>query len=237
MKSCPLTYKVCLSQTPTRTKSRKSGERTQLHHTGTLPLPLVECLRPIQDPAYETFCGALLRAPGPNGHEVRSTYGGVIHVDGQPFVLTTAHALVFAQQSWKSGSQTRPSKGPRSTHASESRLSSNGAVVAGLEGPASWRPLGKAHAFALSHVGRISADNDWLLISIPSEHVLPNWLGPEDPAWVAYRRDAEHTRSICTSRGVLRARVMPGKSYLMFGKSSFKVTKLELQVAIGKPKT
>jgi hypothetical protein len=182
---------------------------------------LVDCLFPSRPKlATNTLCGALVRMMSleyRGESQLRTwTCGGLIHVDGVPYALTTAHPLILINYGKEQDSDgtTRSSVVDDAFPASD-QLSLDGKSN-GTSGAQNWWTLGRVYKHAMSNGDHVPANYDWLLVDIAEEHLLPNFTGDPD------KNAGPGSVSICTWRGLLQATLLPGTSFIILGQSSFK---------------
>lgn len=156
------------------------------------------------------------------------TCGGIIHVDGTNYGLTTAHPYVLSDA-------MRPSIPSGVTR------SSAGTDVAGNFFPdddiddlvdadlfsrdqhleSYWQSIGKLSHYALAKIGSFYCNNDWLLINLPKDRVMWNeFKGAASP-------DSK-ILAVHNSRAVLVATLLVGSAHLILGDSPFEVLKIGL---------
>jgi hypothetical protein len=86
----------------------------------------------------------------------------------------------------------------------------------------------------MSGSSHVPANYDWLLIDIPKDHVLPNLTTDRDQRHAGILSENPGSTSICTWRGLLQATLLPGASFMIIGRSSFKTMKLSVNHPMGK---
>jgi len=194
---------------------------------------LVDCLLPPRPQlTTDTLCGALVRMVSWEYQEepqLRTwTCGGLIHVNGKPYALTTAHPLVLnaSGKEQHSVGVTRPSV-IRGVFPAELDLPSEGQSIGKR-----WQTLGRVHKHAMSNGFHVPVNYDWLLIDISKDHLLPNFPADHDRDITPVpQSEKPRVISICTWRGSLQAILLPGLSFMILGQSSFKAMKL----SVGQP--
>jgi hypothetical protein len=205
---------------------------------------LVDCLFPPRPQlAANTLCGALVRMTSweeQGEPQLRTwTCGGLIHVNGVPYALTTAHPLLLNNRGKDQDGVgiTEPSV-VTSVFPAEHGIFSEG-VFDVLDETQSWQTLGRVYKHAMSKCDRVPANYDWLLIEIAKDYILPNFPADhkrdDDLGARSGKTKSGNSRSvsICTWRGPLQARLLPGLSFMIIGESSFKTMKLSVDEPMG----
>lgn len=202
---------------------------------------LVDCLFPPRPQlANNTLCGALLRMMSwehQGQSELRTwTCGGLIHVNGVPYALTTAHPLILKPRGMEQDGvgTTKPSVIDDVFPEEHGLFPEIG--YKGMDGAHNWQTLGRVHKHAMSSGFYVPANYDWLLIDIAKDYLLPNFSADHVDNQDVYR--APHPRplgfmSICTWRGSLQATLLSGFSFIIIGDSSFKTMKLSVDQPMG----
>jgi hypothetical protein len=195
---------------------------------------LVDCLFPGRPQlATNTLCGALVRmmSRGDQGESQLRTWtcGGIIHVNGVPYALTTAHPLIHNNlTNGQDGvGTTRPSVINDVFPSYYLPLSGK---LKGMKAGQSWQTLGRVYHHAMSNSDLVPANCDWLLIDIANDYRLPNFAADFDQHASPKLRSV----SICTWRGSLPAKLLTGISFIILGQSSFKAMKLLLDRPMSK---
>jgi hypothetical protein len=200
---------------------------------------LVECLFPPRPQLItNTLCGALVRMMSwEHQGESRSrtwTCGGLIHVNGIPYALTTAHPLVLDSRGKEQAGvdTTRPSVIDNVFPAEHGIFS--GSDSNKTDGTQNWQTLGRVYKHAISSGDRVPANYDWLLIDITKDCILPNFpAGYNRDGDLGEKSDDPESVSICAWRGSLQATLLPGLSFMILGESSFKAMKLSVDQPMG----
>jgi hypothetical protein len=162
------------------------------------------------------------------------TCGGIMHINGTNYGLTTAHPYVLSDA-------MRP-KIPSCV-----KQSSEGTDVAGNFFPdddiddlvdadffsrdqhleSYWQSLGKVSHYALAKIGSLPCNNDWLLIDLLKDRIVWNeFKGAVSPD--------PNVLAVHTSRAVLVATLIAGSAHLIIGDSPFEVLKVGLSEPLRK---
>lgn len=186
---------------------------------------LVECLFPPRPQLVtNTLCGALVRMMSwehQGESQLRTwTCGGLIHVNGIPYALTTAHPLILDGRGKEQAGfdTTRPTVIDDVFPAEHGIFSMP--EFNKTDGTQNWQPLGQLYKHAMSSGDRVPANYDWLLIDIAKDYILPNFSA-------GYNRDSDlgeksgdpESVSISTWRGSRQATLLPGLSFMIVGES------------------
>jgi hypothetical protein len=201
---------------------------------------LVDCLFPPRPQLVtNTLCGALVRMMSwehQGESQLRTwTCGGLIHVNGIPYALTTAHPLILDSRGKEQDDidTTKPrvivDVFPEEHPMFPERQLSNGRYET-----QSWQTLGQVYKHAMSNGDCVPANYDWLLIDIAKDYVLPNFpAGHNRFLDLGEKSGNPESMSICTWRGSLQATLLPGLSFMILGESSFKTMKLSVDQPMG----
>jgi hypothetical protein len=162
------------------------------------------------------------------------TCGGIIHINGTNYGLTTAHPYVL-------------SDAMRPRIPSRVKQSFKGRDVTGNFFPdddiddqvdadffsrdqhleSYWQSIGKVSHYALAKIGSLPCNNDWLLIDLPKDRIMWNEFEgavSPDPKVLA----------VHTSRSILIANLITGSAHLIIGDSPFEVIKIGLSEPLRK---
>jgi hypothetical protein len=200
---------------------------------------LVDCLFPPR-PQFltNTLCGALVRMMSwehQGESQLRTwTCGGIVHVNGVPYALTTAHPLVSNHRGKEQDGvgATKPSV-IDDVFPTEYGLFSE-AESNRIDGTQSWQTLGRVHKHAMSSGDRVPANYDWLLIDISKDYLLPNFpAGYDRDGDLGEKSGDPESVSICTWRGSLQATLLPEHSFMILGQSSFEAMKMSVDQPMG----
>jgi hypothetical protein len=225
------------SSGPTQSKSVMRDRSSNATYWDSDSIP-VDCLFPRRfQLTTNTLCGALVRVTTDECREETKllswTCGGIIYVNNMPYGLTTAHPLHFdSRRTDRDGLENAEptvtdtilpqyTKSSLETHVQTETLQN-------------WTPLGRVFRHVMSGSSHVPANYDWLLIDIPKDHVLPNLTTDRDQRHAGILSENPGSTSICTWRGLLQATLLPGVSFMMIGRSSFKTMKLSVNHPMGK---
>lgn len=219
---------------------RAAGRFANTPYWNALSVP-VDCLLPrASENVTNTLCGALIRMTSwktPREPQSRVwTCGGIVHVNGIPYALTTAHPFVLRGAGKDQVDvEVEETKSSASDFVLPTYDEINSKAHGQIDGTQNWQTLGQVYKHALSNGNQVPSNYDWLLIDIArGHHILPNILLDSGQDISLDPQLGNHnSMSIRTWRGSLQATVMPGFSFMILGESLFKARKFSVDRPMG----